>query len=259
MATQYYGQTDQDLMLDRALFRGMQGGTFFDIGANDGVSYSNTLMFEQSRGWNGICVEADPLVFPALQKNRSCICVNAGVAQTAGKMPFLQIEGPAQMLSGFLSNFDSRRMERVDYSIARSGGTKRVVEVEAVTPTELLKRHNLGEIHYLNVDTEGNELDILRAFDFNAVFVHAITVECNYDDELTKLLAVTKDHFDFAVRHIDDVFLVNRKSPFYGNMAALKRASLQRKLVRRVKRFATNTPKKIVRFVNKVSGRGAGK
>jgi FkbM family methyltransferase len=258
MTTRYYGQTDQDLMLDRALFRGLERGTFFDIGANDGVTYSNTLMFEQSRHWNGICVEADPLVFPALQKNRKCICVNAGVAPAAGTMPFLQIEGPAQMLSGFLANFDSRRMERVDYSIARSGGTKRVVDVEAVTPAELLKRHNLAEIHYLNIDTEGNELDILRAFDFNAVFVHAITVECNYDDELTKLLEVTKEHFDFVVRHIDDVFLVNRKSPFFANAAGLRRASAQRKLVRRLKRFVTNTPKKIARFARKLTG-SAGK
>ena len=256
MTIRYYGQTDQDLMLDRALFRGMQGGTFFDIGANDGITYSNTLMFEQSRGWNGICVEADPLVFSALKTNRSCVCVNAGVAPAAGKLPFLQIEGPSQMLSGFLSNFDSRRMERVDYSIARSGGSKRVVEVEAVTPAELLKRHNLREIHYLNIDTEGNELEILRSFDFGAVFVHAITVECNFDDELEKLLHVTKDHFDFAVRHIDDVFLVNRESPFHANIAALKRASTQRKLVRRINRFRTNTPKKIARFVNKIIGRG---
>jgi len=258
MTIRYYGQTDQDLMLDRALFRSLEHGTFFDIGANDGVTYSNTLMFEQSRHWNGICVEADPLVFPSLQKNRKCICVNAGVAPAAGKMPFLQIEGPAQMLSGFLANFDSRRMERVDYSIARSGGTKRVVDVEAVTPAELLKRHGLGEIHYLNIDTEGNELDILRSFDFDKVFVHAITVECNYDDELAKLLDVTKDHFDFVVLHVDDVFLVNRKSPFFVNAGALRRVSAQRKLVRRVRRFATNTPRKIARFMHKIAG-GGGK
>ena len=131
-----------------------------------------------------------------------------------------------------------------------------MVEVEAVTPAELLKRHNLREIHYLNIDTEGNELEILRSFDFGAVFIHAITVECNYDDELAKLLDVTKDHFDFAVRHIDDVFLVNRESPFHANIAALKRASTQRKLVRRINRFRTNTPKKIARFVNKIIGRG---
>lgn len=257
MAIRYYGQTDQDLMLDRALFRGMERGVFFDIGANDGMTFSNTLMFEQARGWSGICVEADPLVFPALQRNRRCICVNAGVARSSGTMPFLQIEGPAQMLSGFVANFDSRRMERVDHSIARSGGSKRVVEVEAVTPSELLKRHNLGEVHYLNIDTEGNELDILRAFDFDDVFVHAITVECNYADELRAILDVTGKHFDLVVHHVDDVFLVNRKSPYHANVAALKRLSLHRRLARRIRRFRTNTPKKFGRFLGKLTARGS--
>ena len=37
-------------------------------------------------------------------------------------------------------------------------------------------------IDYLSIDTEGGEFDILCSFDFNAVFVHLVTVENNHYD-----------------------------------------------------------------------------
>ena len=35
-------------------------GFFFEAGAYDGVSVSNTLFFETQRNWNGLLVEANP-------------------------------------------------------------------------------------------------------------------------------------------------------------------------------------------------------
>ena len=44
-------------------------GTFFDIGADDGV-HSNTLFFERALNWTGVCVEPSPDRFALLQANR---------------------------------------------------------------------------------------------------------------------------------------------------------------------------------------------
>lgn len=41
-----------------------------EIGAYDGLTYSNTKFFEDTFKWNGILIEANPKNFENLKKNR---------------------------------------------------------------------------------------------------------------------------------------------------------------------------------------------
>ena len=54
-----------------------KNGFFIDIGAYDGVYIDNTYILEKEYNWNGICIEANPIIFSELQNNRSCTCVNS--------------------------------------------------------------------------------------------------------------------------------------------------------------------------------------
>lgn len=54
---EYYSQFGQDKFLDQKIFKGKNSGFFLEIGADDGVRYSNTYFFEKFRGWQGICIE----------------------------------------------------------------------------------------------------------------------------------------------------------------------------------------------------------
>jgi len=42
-------------------------GIFIDIGAFDGMEDSNSLFFEETRNWTGICIEPSPLEFNKLK------------------------------------------------------------------------------------------------------------------------------------------------------------------------------------------------
>ena len=69
-------QLGQDLwVIDTMKYK--KNGYFVDLGALDGLTHSNTLMLENKYSWSGICVEANPYVFPKLSSNRNCMCVNS--------------------------------------------------------------------------------------------------------------------------------------------------------------------------------------
>ena len=59
LAAQWTSQVGQDRTIAE-IFDGKRGGFFLDLAANDAAVLSNTLMLEQSFGWCGICVEANP-------------------------------------------------------------------------------------------------------------------------------------------------------------------------------------------------------
>ena len=57
-----YSQYEQDIYILNNFFQNKKDGMFVDIGAHDGVTISNSLLFEKI-GWNGICVEPLPKIF----------------------------------------------------------------------------------------------------------------------------------------------------------------------------------------------------
>src|SRR5687767_14863567 len=103
MSEHFFSQFNQDRFLETEVFKGKRGGVFVDIGANDGITLSNTYFFEKYRDWTGICIEPIPAVFEKLRANRKAICVNGCIAPSNGTAEFLWVSGAAEMLSGLPS------------------------------------------------------------------------------------------------------------------------------------------------------------
>jgi hypothetical protein len=59
LAVEWTSQVGQDRTIAE-IFDEKRGGFFLDLAANDAAVLSNTLTLEQSFGWRGICVEANP-------------------------------------------------------------------------------------------------------------------------------------------------------------------------------------------------------
>jgi virulence-associated protein VapD len=57
--TKSYSQLNQDTNA-LEFFNYKKNGFFVEIGANDGITLSNTYLLEKEFGWKGICVEAIP-------------------------------------------------------------------------------------------------------------------------------------------------------------------------------------------------------
>jgi FkbM family methyltransferase len=159
-----------------------RGGVFFEIGAFDGVTLSNTYYLETQLGWTGIAVEPSRAAFAQLQARRKCRVVNGCIADAPGRTQFLEIAGAAAMLSGRIDRFHPRHRSRIAREIAELGGQEQRLDVPCFTVEQLAREAGLQRIDYLSVDTEGGELAILQSIDFRALDIRLVTVENNYAD-----------------------------------------------------------------------------
>ena len=143
-------------------------------------------MLERERDWTGVCIEPLPDICAELQKNRSCVCVQACVGnREESEVEFLAVQSEAartRMLSGVLSEYEPRHLARVDDEINEFGGRKCVIQVPMRHLHAVLHEHGIGNVDYLSIDTEGSELLILRSTILSEIGNPCITVENNYDD-----------------------------------------------------------------------------
>src|SRR5262245_37918093 len=93
--TSHYSQVDQDRILNEQVFRGMRNGVSVAVGTQDGISFSSMLYFERELARTGQCIEPNPDVFTRLRDYRSAVSLNIGIANDAGKLPFLNVKGYA--------------------------------------------------------------------------------------------------------------------------------------------------------------------
>lgn len=85
-----YSQSGEDLIISQ-YFDGFTG-SLLDIGANNGVTFSNSRLLIEN-GWTGILVEPS-LAFDRLEElykdNPKIICINAAVSDKEGEMTFYE-------------------------------------------------------------------------------------------------------------------------------------------------------------------------
>ena len=90
MAWSSFSYQGQDLFVLEVLNE-QRGGFFLDSGASNGVQGSNTKLLEASLGWTGICIEPNARMFAELVKNRTSICLNCCLYDTAGTVEFWKL------------------------------------------------------------------------------------------------------------------------------------------------------------------------
>lgn len=172
-----YSQIGQDLfVLD--FFKNIKGGYFVEIGASDGKCLSNTYLLEKNYNWNGVCIEPGIEDFRNLEKNRKTHCINKAVYSKSGlKLNFIKKE--CGLLSGLSDHYD--------YKVWGSKPTEREYLVETETLTDILDRVGAPKyIHYMSIDTEGAEVEILKGIDFSKYTFGLLNIEHNYIEEQRK-------------------------------------------------------------------------
>jgi FkbM family methyltransferase len=205
----YPSQIGQDYLVDRCLFNQQESGTFVDVGAHDGVRFSNTYFLEVERYWRGLCVEPNPRVFRKLQQNRSCAVVQCAVSSHTGTAEFTSLSGYTEMLSGITTNLNDAHRVRIERELAQHGGSSETIEVDVKLLSQLLDECDIRDVDVLSIDTEGSEMQVLQGLDFDAVEISVVMVENNYGESDVTELLVERDYL-CAFRLGWDDFFVHR-------------------------------------------------
>jgi FkbM family methyltransferase len=174
---QYYSQSGQDKFIDEYVTKGKTGGIFVEIGAYDGVTFSNTLAFERYRGWSGVCIEPIPDRFQLLQRNRTAKCHQACISDRTGTVEFSVVEGAGGV--GMLSAMTDAITQEHAQRIAREDAQTKTIRVPAVTFESVMQQDAILQVDYISIDTEGHEFAILKTIDLARYSPMCLTVEEN--------------------------------------------------------------------------------
>lgn len=153
-------------------------GTLYDIGANDGKTFSNSLALIEL-GWKAVCIEPSS-IFTKLKDqhydNPNVYCLKYALSDKTGEIEFN--EGTDTLLSSL--SFDKGREQRWSYY-----STFFPTKVNAITWKDLLeynKEHNIPtEFDFINIDAEEMDWIILQQIDLSNVKMLCIEFGSNLD------------------------------------------------------------------------------
>jgi FkbM family methyltransferase len=183
-----------DLLISQ-LFSEVESPKYYiEIGANDGVSQSNTKYLELYDGWKGLLVEPIPHLYKKLIKNRSKsnTFVNSACCSfkySTGQMTFLYSGLMSLSLEGE-SDIQNRK-QHIEDGKGHLAKNEFVFELRVpTTPLNsiLLDSEAPKQINFFSLDVEGSELEVLKGINFNEFSFDYICVESRSFSQVKRFL-----------------------------------------------------------------------
>lgn len=150
----WHSQKDEDFAIAKSVEH-IQNGRYLEIGAYNGVDYSNTWFLTEQRGWSGVMVEAGLHAFIKLLENHG------------GNDKITLIHGAVGVNGAALQQFWNCP---TTFSTTEKGNYNKFIH-EGFSPQYWVPTLSLstimavaGSIDVLSIDTEGTSVEIFKAF-----------------------------------------------------------------------------------------------
>lgn len=156
--------------------------TYLEVGAYNGLDYSNTLCLHQELGWNGLLVEPIKQYFEECLKNRpNDTCVNALLSSNeTGEIPIFKAGPMSQVATGKSLGISLRGKLKGLFiqlipRVLRSGGGMEYIRMSTVN--NICAENQINELNFISCDVEGMEHEVLNGINFHKLDTLAILVE----------------------------------------------------------------------------------
>lgn len=157
-------QEDRHLMM---FFNGLCNGTYVELGALDGLLFSNTHVFNKALQWKGLLIDASPSNHAKLQSNRpdEISVINSAICNTHKTVHYVEAGAVGGVWEFSTNEFREKWW----------GNEKKISDAQVVQCLPLRDIFlNYGFPFYadfFSLDVEGSELSVLESINFkNAVF-----------------------------------------------------------------------------------------
>ena len=161
-----FAQNFEDVILKRA-FKETKTGFYIDVGAHHPITDSVTKTFYES-GWRGINIEPVEHWYKLLCIDRpEDINLKLAVSCKNSMIDFFEV--PDSGLS--TSSFDNAE------KIKKAGFNYTKTTVQAKTLTAICTEHQISEVHFLKIDVEGGERNVLKGTNFSLIRPWIILIE----------------------------------------------------------------------------------
>jgi FkbM family methyltransferase len=178
----YYGQNNEDKIINDYILEKYGPnyiGTVLEIGANDGITLSNSKFF-RDLGWQGFLIEAGKKPFDCLIKNvtENSKCYNIALGSKNCKMKFYE---SGKHLGEKDSGLVSSLIMDETFRWKSYGVTYEEYEVDCLTWNSFLEKYNLTEqsFNIISIDIEGMDYIVLSQIDLEKVNCDILCVEFN--------------------------------------------------------------------------------
>jgi len=176
-------------------------GVFIEIGGGNGVDLSNTYILEKMFKWTGVVCEPDNRLHTNILSKRKCFLETAPITNSSNKIFYFNDKGTYNSYTSSTYNSSAKKLKSLSLN-------------------NLIKKYQLTKnIDYISIDTEGNELDIIKNFNFNKYNVKIFTIEHNFQKNIRENIykILKKNNYQRVFKYIsymDDWYIKKNYSKF---------------------------------------------
>ena len=172
----HYAEFAEDIMINR-IFKNFNSGFYIDIGAYHPYKGSLTY-YLYKKGWRGINIDISKVSIDLFNISRQRdININCAISNYDGETVY----------------YENSEINQQN-SLSQSNDHQKKIKIKCYKLNTVLNTNNINNIDFINIDTEGNELEILESIDFEKIDPLLITIEDN-SFELNNKTKIKKINF----------------------------------------------------------------
>ena len=157
----HFGEFGEDIFINRVL-KNINKGKYVDVGCYH--PYKGSLTYKlYDRGWNGINIDISKTSIDLFNISRKKdINLNLAISNFDGETYYYE-NSPINQQNSLIQTNDLQKK----------------IKIQCFTLDTVLKNKDLEEFDFLNIDVEGNELEVLKGFNLKKFEPKLITIENN--------------------------------------------------------------------------------
>ena len=170
-----YSMFGEDLFINN-FFKNKKNGFYVDVGAYHPLDGNNTNLLYKKKNWNGINIDVNPFSIELFNSTRKGdLNINVAISNKK-KVVKLYFRKKINML-----NTLSKKMAKIHF---RNGFQEKIVKTNTLNNIVERSKYKNQKIDFLNIDVEGNELNVLKSLNFEKHKPSLICIEIHNHEEM---------------------------------------------------------------------------